>query len=182
MKYGETALLLAVRNVLRLATDQGGAGFGELQCEIEYDEMAPGTVGDVYLAVMPGGWRPGPRHNSSGGVHDLVYGVDVVVIKRVGNVPRDRMRETFLSNVDSLNVEIDRIVTAIDFKYLVNTVANTLIEEKNGSTEKFIEPLKLSGIDKRPRAAPGELFGGNDTNAGLLRTVFFHGARRITTR
>jgi hypothetical protein len=182
MKYGETALLLAVRNVLRMPLDQGGAGFKTTECEIEYDEMAPGTVGDLYVAIMPGGWRPGPRHNTAFGVHDLVFGVDAVVIKRVGNVPRDRMRETFLLNLDSLSAEIDRITTAIDFTYLVNNTANALITAKTASTEGFIEPLKFTGVTPRPRPAPAELFGASGTQAGLMRTVSFHGARRVTTR
>ena len=30
-------------------------------------EMAPAVVGDLYVVLMPGGFRPGPRRNTSGG-------------------------------------------------------------------------------------------------------------------
>lgn len=187
--YSETALLLAVLTVLRMPLDKSGGGFGAKECDIEADEMAPATVGDLYVAVTPGGWRPGPRHNSSGGVWDIVYGVDVLVIKRTGNVPRDRQREVligseYLGNLESLNHDVDRVFSAIDFDlgYTVNNIANGLIEQKTGSTAGFVEPLKFKGVDKKPRIANAELFGGTGGKAGLIRGIYFDGARRITTR
>lgn len=188
MKYAETALMLAVRTVLRMPVDQRGAAMAGKECEIEYDEMSPANVGDQYTAIMPGGVRPGPRHNTSGGVHDLVYGVDVLSIARIGNVPRDRLRDVmgseYAGNVAALNEQFDKILTAIDFDftYLVTRTANEIIAKKTGSAQGFIEPLKFTGCDKRPRIANAELFGGTGTKAGLVRGLSFHGARRITTR
>lgn len=181
MKYAETALLQAVQIVLRMPVDERGAAYKNHECEIEADEMAKATVGDLYVAIMPGGRRPGPRHNTSGGVFDLVYGVDVLVVARTSNVPRDRYAET----VAALNAEADRILGTIDFDfaYLVQRTANALIEKKTGSTEGFVEPLKFTGCDAKPRPANPELFGANGASqSGLVRKLSFHGARRITTR
>jgi hypothetical protein len=189
MKYAETALMQAVRTVLRMPADQRGAAYKSGECEIEHDEMAPATVGDRYTAIMPGGVRTGPRHNTSGGVHDLIYGVDVLVIARIGNVPRDRLRDVmggteYAGNVAALNEEFDKILSTIDFDFtsLVNRTANEIISKKTGSAQGFIESLKFTGADKRPRVAAAELFGGNGNQAGLVRAMSFHGARRITTR
>lgn len=190
MKFAETALMIGARTVLRMPLNERGGGFDPKQCEIEADEMAPATVGDLYVVVMPGGYRPGPRHNTSGGVWDLIYGIDVLVIKRVSHVPRDRTRNVmigsgYLGNLDSLNEEVDRVINALDFDltYLVNRTANGLIEKETGSTQGFVEPLKFTGVDKRPKPATPELFGGTGQGkAGLVRGVYFHGARRITTR
>lgn len=187
--YSETALLLGVLTVLRMPLDKSGGGFSAHECDIEADEMAPATVGDLYVAVIPGGWRPGPRHNSAGGVWDIIYGVDVLVIKRTGAVPRDRNRELvigsdYLGNLASLNHDVDRVFHAIDFDlgYTVNNTANRLITDKTGSTEGFVEPLKFKGVDKKPRIANAELFGGTGGKAGLVRGIYFDGARRISTR
>lgn len=178
MTGAERALLLAVRDALR---GDSPKPYTLDQCNVEFDEMAPATVGQLYVAVMPGGWRPGPHHNSCGGINDLMYGVDVLVIKRIGNVPRDRLRDTFLANLSSLDAEIDKIYPLIDFNYDVLAAANQTIAEETGSTEGFYEPLKFAGVDKRPRVAPSELFNGReDTRSGLIRTIFFHSARRTT--
>lgn len=63
----EKNLLLAVRNTLRTLLT-----LTDVECEVELDEMAPATVGERYFAIMPGGYRPGPMHESSGGVRDLI--------------------------------------------------------------------------------------------------------------
>ena len=187
--YSETAILLAVLTVLRMPIDKSGGGFSAKECDIEADEMAPGTVGDLYVAVVPGGWRPGPRHNSAGGVWDIIFDVDVLVIKRTGAFPRDRTRDVligsdYLGNLSSLNSDLERVLNAIDFDlgYTVNNTANRLILDKTGSSEGFVEPLKFKGLDKKPRIANAEIFGGNGTKAGLIRGIYFGGARRITTR
>jgi hypothetical protein len=173
----ERALLLAVRDTLR----DSPYSFAETECEIEFDEMTPATVGQHYLAVMPGGWRPGPRHDSCGGVNDLVYGVDVLVIKRITNVPRDRRRNVFIDQLGSLDALIDKVYQAVDFKYGLLDTANGTIAVETGSLEGFVEPLKFSYVDKRPRLAPAELFSGaKDNAAGMMRLVSFTGARRLT--
>lgn len=180
IKYAETALLLAGRTLLRRPLNNGGAGFSDKECQIEADEMAPAVVGDLYVVLMPGGFRPGPRHNTSGGVYDLIYGLDVLVARRTGNVPRDR----YLATLEALNAEVDRVITALDFDATnqLLQVANRLIREKTGTQDSFIEPLKFAGVDKRPKPAPGSFFGGTSTKAGIMRGVFFQGARLVTAR
>lgn len=174
MSIAEKCLLVAVRDRLRSECD-----YTNPQCDIEFDAMAPATVGDVYVAVLPGGWVPGPRQNTSGGVSDRVYSVEACVIKRIRAVPRDRQRDVFLSNLDSLDEELDKIHEAIDWQYAVNTLANAALTER-GQVHGFIEPLRFSGVDKKPRLAPPELFGAAGTQtAGMMRTIYFGGARRI---
>jgi|GEM_PF-3502595 hypothetical protein len=188
MRLAEKALLLATRNRLRMPINmafpsQGGAGFTDDECNVEFDEMTPATVGHRYAAVMPGGWRPGPRHNTSGGVNDLVYGVDVLVVIRVGNVARDRLRDTFLTNVGALDEQLDKVFPPIDFNEGLRNEANAIIQAETGSAEGFIENLRFMGTDAKPRLAPAELFAGsNDATSGLMRVLHFHGARRITTK
>ena len=183
MKYAETALLVAVRNRLREV-----GGFADDACAVEFDEMAPAKTGDVYLAVLPGGWSPGPRHNTSGGVNDLLYSVDVVVIRRIRQVPRDRLRNVFLDHLGGLNETIDIVYPIIDFSYPLLRAANTLIQSATGENDGydggFIEPLKFSGVDRRPKQYDGSMFGASSQQPGVAlgRTISFSGARRITTK
>jgi hypothetical protein len=176
MLAAEKNLLLAVRNRLR---SQGPYTLQE--CEIEFDEMAPATVGNTYLAVMPAGWTPGPRHKTCGGISDLLYSVEVVVIKRITHVPRDRSRDVYFRNLRALTEDIDKVFTIIDFQYDLMNAANTLINTETGSEEGFIEPLKFTSISPKPQLVPAEVFAGtNEDRAGLKRSIVFGGARRIT--
>jgi len=84
----ESALLRAV--VLRIRSH---ADFSNRQVEVEVDELAPATAGDLYIMVIPGGIEPGPTHNPSGGVVDKIYGVDVAIAIKAPPKPRDRRRE-----------------------------------------------------------------------------------------
>lgn len=179
MREAEKSLLLAVRNRIRAE-----CGYDDDQCQIEYDEQAPATAGDVYVVVMTGGWQPGPVHRTSGGVNDLVYSVDIGVVRRIGNIPRDRLRNVFYEHVAALTEAIDDIYVEIDFDYTLMNAANTLITEETASTEGFIEPLVFQGMERRPRLVSGEMFaaGQSGQRAGLMRTISFGGARRITTK
>jgi hypothetical protein len=178
MRVAEKSLLLAVRDRLRTV-----CGYTEQQCQIEYDEQAPAVTGDTYIIVMTGGWSPGPRHRTSGGVNDLLYAIDIGVVKRVTSVPRDRLRNVFFRNISALTEEVDKIYEAIDFDYALLDAANTLIVEETESTHGFIEPLKFTSMDRRPRLVPGELFAATTSEAaGLMRVISFGGARRITTK
>lgn len=85
--------------------------------------------------------------------------------------------------LNSLHTEIKKIILQIDFKYAVNTAANVIILADDSSSEGFIEPLRVDSVGMA-RAVPGEWFAGipGEPNAGLMRTIRFHGARRVTTR
>jgi len=178
MRVAEKSLLLAVQERLRSV-----CAYTEAQCQIEYDEQAPAVTGDTYIIVMTGGWSPGPRHRTSGGVNDLLYAIDVGVVKRVTSVPRDRLRNVFFRNISALTAEVDKIYEAIDFNYDLLNAANSLITDETGSTNGFMEPLKFTGMDRRPRLVPGDLFASPGSEAaGLMRVINFGGARRITTK
>jgi hypothetical protein len=179
MLAAEKNLLLAVRDALRVA-----GPYTEAQCDIEMDEQAPATAGDTYIVVTTGGWQPGPTHQKSGGVNDLIYAVDVGVVKRAGATPRDRRRNIFFRNLSSLDAELDKIFTAIDFEYDVMNAANALILAETGSTNGFIRPLVFTGMDRKPRVVPAEFFAGapGENAAALMRTISFGGARRLTVK
>lgn len=179
MRTAEKNLLLAVRDRLRTTCQ-----YQPEVCQIEFDEMAPATTGNLYVAVMPGGWRPGRAHNTSGGVHDLVYGVDVAVMRRIAHVPRDRLRDVFIGHLGGLDEELDKVHLAVDFSYDVNNAANALINLETGSTQGFIEPLKFVSVDRRPRLAPESVFAATrgEQPIGMMRVISFFGARRITYR
>lgn len=182
MRGAEKALLLAVLERLRLDTESGGAGFLDSESNCEPDMGFPATTGKLYVAAMPAGWVYGPTHSTSGGVRDLIYGVNVAVVKRLGNVPRDRKRSVFLDNLDSLDAEVDRVFQAIDWKYEVTTAANAIILAETQSSQGFIKPLCGCGQVEPPRPAPPDMFAASGQQAaGMMRLIHFHGARRITT-
>lgn len=182
MKASQKFLLTAVRNQLRLPAPTG-AGYRDTECNCEPDDQFPATAGDVYVAVMPGGFMPGPTHNSSGGVRDFIYGVNVVVVRRVANVPRDRQRDVFLNHLDSLDDDIDRIIANVDWSQTVRVAANALITAETGSTQGFIYPLRFAGQVSAPVPVGAEKFGAasGKQEAGMMVTIPFHSARRITT-
>lgn len=170
----EKSLLLAVRDRLRSQVP-----YEADQCEIEYDELAPAIVGQTYVAIMPAGFAKGKYHDTSGGIADLVFSVDVLVVKRIGNVARDRRRDVFINNVGALNEELDKIFSVVDFNYDVMNLANAKVAAETAiTTAKFHKPLLFAGIERRPRLAPAEIFGGAvDTKAGLMRVISFGGAQ-----
>lgn len=173
----ERILLTAVRDHLRDVCK-----LQDFECEIEPDEMVPAVAGDLYVAVIPGGFRQGLRHDTNSGVSDMIYGVDVAVIKRVAHVPRDRLRDVFLNNLRSLNYEVGRVISAIDWSYTVSNAATTLIAAES-DTEGFIEPLRMNNLEKRPRVVPAEVFGATGGHlSGMLRIASFYGARRLAHR
>jgi hypothetical protein len=175
----EKNLLIATRNQLRTELS-----LEDNQCNVELDE-APATVGKFYYLVMPGGVSPGPTHNTSGGVFDLLYGVDVRVIVRATEVPRDRKRDVFIGNLGALADKLDAAIGVIDFRYELLSAANALIEAEvvpPAGEVQFVEPLKLASMDPKPIPVGGEMFGASGEGAGIMRTLRFHGARRITYR
>jgi hypothetical protein len=173
----EKCLLLAVRDHLR-ETCSYEAG----SCEIEFDEIAPGTVGETYVVVQAGGYRRGPHQDKSGTVRDYVYAVDVTVVKRVRHVPRDRLRDVFLNNLESLDAELDKIAAAIDWQYGVTSRANDLLDASGDTAQGFHHPLVFQSVDSRPRLVGPEVFAATGrTPAGMARTIHFDAARRTKT-
>lgn len=176
MSDTETALLLGVRDRIREA-----CGYSEAQCECEFDEMAPASVGDVYVVVMPGGWQPGPRNNG-GGILDELIDVEVEVILRSGQFPKDRSRGLFMDTLTGLNTRLQQINTlAGHLNYAVLDLAKLHLVD---STQGFVEPLKFGGIERKPREVPPEIFSATAGSqpAGLARRLTLVGARRIQNR
>ena len=182
----ESALLRAV--VTEIRAHNSSATYLARQVEYEIDELAPATVGGLYIMVIPAGVEAGPTHNTSGGVIDRVYGVDVAIALRAPKKPRDRRREylTDFRGTTSIGSHFARhefnITEQIDFQNIVMTTANALILAESGSSEGFIETLKFAGLG-RIREAPAEVFAGvpGESAAALIRTIRFRGARRIET-
>lgn len=170
----ETALLVAVRDQIREI-----CGYKPHECNIEYDEVPPAIAGEVYVVVMPGGWQPGENNAKGGGVLDEIYSVDVSVIMRATRIPRDKTRDLYLDLLDGLNVRVKAIRAAVHFNLEVMAAANENLEDS--SALPFIETLKFSGMDRRPRLVGAEVFGDKpgERRAGLARTINFSGARRI---
>jgi hypothetical protein len=180
----ETDLLQSARDYLRLKLS-----LTEAQCNCEPSEQAPATTGDIYYAVIPGGMSTGEVHNPSGGVFDFEYGVDVLVAMRIGNVPRDRQRNTFLDNLSGLAVKCDGVIGWLDFRYAVTTGANQLLAVHAPGTEPFMHPLVFSGGDGMPRWTPPGFWGetqaqldAGNVKVGMMRKLSFRKARRITYR
>ena len=182
----ESALLRAV--VTEIRAHNVSATYRARQVEVEYDEFAPATVGDLYIMVIPAGVEAGPTHNTSGGVIDRIYSVDVAIALRAPKKPRDRRREylTDFRGTASVGAHFARhefnISEQIDFQNIVMTTANALILAESASTEGFIETLKFAGLGPI-HDAPAEVFAGmsGESVAALIRTIRFRGARRIET-
>lgn len=169
----ETALLTAVREHL-----VNKCGYRDVDCSVELDPMTiPAMVGDLYVVVSPGGWTQGPVNDTSGGVLDELFAIDITVIKRATAVPRDRRRQFLLDNLQGLNVQIRKIINAVQFDYDINNAANALL----GDTEEgFVEPLRFASCGPTMELA-AEVFGARpgEAVAGIGRTARFTKARRI---
>ena len=181
MTNGETILLEAVRDELR-----DKLGLNGNQCEIEYDDQPPSIAVPLYVCVIPAGMEQGPKHNSSGGVYDFYHSVKVTVLQRSTNVPRDRSRNIFIDQLTGLNKWFDQIVKQIDWKYNLMCLANHYLEERYEGSGPFIEPLRMTSFDSRPRMVTTETYaahhqGGPGTTGytAMARSVTFGKCRRM---
>lgn len=174
----ESALLEAVRNQIRSVLD-----VEDRQCEVEFDEIPPSAVGQLYIMVLPGTVAAGPVHDSSGGVMDRTFSTDVSVLMRLTRKPLDRQRDFFNDNLESINSRLQEVFDAIDFSYVTMNAANVIIQANESSSEGFIIPLRFAGMGP-VRVVPGEFFhgGGTEERAGLIRRMSFGGALRRLTR
>jgi len=173
----EEALLIAVRDRIREFCN-----YGIDECDVQPDEYAPNNVGECYVAVMPGEISAGPRHESSGGVIDEIYSVNVLVIARAASVPLDRRSGQFLTNVSGMAERCRKIRAAIDFSYEVTTAADGLMVDV---TKRFCAPLKWRNTSRQDHA-DAEIFNTavykGKQAGGVKRTLNFGGARLVTVR
>lgn len=172
----ETALQIAVRNKIQAFLD-----VDDTICQIETEDMAPSTIGQLYIVVFPGGVTPGPDHDKSGTVIDELFGVNVTVHMRVRGTPRDRRRDVMLSTTASLNYVVEKVKRCIDFQWSVMDIANDLMDLS--VDQGFEECIRWVGQDTMPREINPDYVAGNGTQVeGLARTIHFGKARRLRTR
>lgn len=149
-------------------------------------ETIPPRAADEFVLVTGSGWRRGPRHGTSGGVHDVLFGAKVTVTRRLRAKRPDRLADAYVEATRSLNDMVDRVYNAVDFTYAVTTAANALILSAGGAgaSQGFIHPLVFSraGDVRELRASVYQAEEGGPPLAGLARDVWFDDARRMTTR
>ena len=183
MWSSETALLTAVRDRLR---NDFQPSWRTLDIDIWHEESVPAIQGQKYIAIYPLGVNPGPTHNTSGGVVDMVFSVGVSVIMQAPKTPHDRTKDLYVGYTGTLNRYVWNVFAAIDFKYTeVINAANTLIQAEEGTAEQgFIEPLRMSSMDSGARQVSSSFFlgSGKEPRAGLVKRIVFSGARRIKNR
>lgn len=170
----EAALLVAVRDNLRELCDYTPA-----QCEIEMDEEAPPTSGDLVVLVMPGGWTF--SNEAEGGcVLAELFAVKVMVAMRLKTVPQDRQRSMLIDTLFGLEAHTRKIIAKTHLSYRVNNKANEAIVD---SAEGFVEPLRFAGMEAKPRAMGPEFFKAvAGSECGVARTILFNQAKRIQTQ
>lgn len=180
MVDAEVCVLEGVRDVLRKKLS-----LADHQCDCEFDEQVPSIAADVYFAVIGAGVEPGPTHNPSGGVRDFLHSVQVLVIQRKF-VARDQRRSIFLQKLTGLNAELGRVIAAIDWQMDLLSYINALLYRDNPTAEPFIEMLRFTRMDPKPRMVNSELFaaanqGGKGTTpyVAMTRSVYFGRLRRI---
>jgi hypothetical protein len=177
----ESALIRAVRDQIRTHAD-----FDAKHANVELDEQAPSIAPDRYVMVIPAGVEPGPTLATSGTVIDKLYSIEVSLALRAPKKPRDYERDLFIALTDSWEVYRRSIESKVDFAYAVIDAANTLMIAEGTATgvcDTFIKPLRFNGLG-RFRNAPAELFAGfpGETQAAIIRTIRFTGARRLVAR
>lgn len=187
-------IIFAESHVLRCAKAEIEAVLGigqyasavptETLVRIDQDEYAPPPAAITHIVVTSGGITPGPKHSPSGGVWDFVYAVDVIVMRRVTNVPKDRAADPWLYLADSLNTFVEAVLSALDWSEGWLERINTMLvsESANLNEQPFLKYLTFEGIDAKPQTVPGSVFGCDEREprAGIKRKIRFGGARRVT--
>lgn len=182
MLEGETYVLEAVRDTLRTKL-----GLRPEQCDCEYDEQIPSIVGDFYIAVIGAGFEIGPKHSASGGVHDVLHSVQVLVLNRA-IAARDKRRSVFLERLQGINYQIGRVIKAIDWQADVMSYANALMYKDYPAYQPFVAPMRQSRCDAKPRMVNSETYGGIQSGGAgttpyvaMARSIYFGGMRRMQT-
>lgn len=172
-KVATQALAIAVRDRLRSVLNLSAN-----DCNIEHDEIAHPISGDKYLAVMSRGFMPGPRHGSSGGIKDLLFTVEVMAVRRITHVPRDRTRDAYLLNSGSLEELIGDVFNVVDWREEIRNTANQTILTDTGYANAFNHPLVFGSMNQQPQVVGAEMFAGRDeSRAGLKKSIVFSHAR-----
>jgi hypothetical protein len=183
MLEGETYVLEGVRDVLRKKL-----GLHDNQCDCEFDEQIPSIADDIYIAVLGAGCDPGPTHSTSGGVHDLIHSVQVLVINRAV-VARDKRRSIFLQRLVGINQQIANVIAAIDWQLDVLSYINHLLYVDFPTAKPFIASAVAEAESTSSRRwyrtiCSRELRSvekGTTPYIAMARSVYFGNMRRIQT-
>lgn len=172
----EEALLLATRDRIREV-----CGYSPEECEVDYDEYAPPTTGEVYVCVSSGDWSAGPLQGS-GNVLDQIFSVRVTVLQRAASKPADRFRNLYYTNINNINRRCREIVSAVDFRYEVTTLAAQYAKDAD---LQWHHPLQFQGTSG-PATVGADYFKaatymGNTTHAAGLKRVISFGNCRVTS-
>jgi hypothetical protein len=177
MIEGEIYLLEAVRDTIR-----DKLGLTATECDCEYDEQIPSIAGDRYVAVIPAGCDPGPKHQTSAGVHDALHAVQVLILVRATTTPRDRRRSVFLERLNGINTLLSGIIKVIDWQMDLLSLTNHLLAVDYPAAQPFNEMLRLTRIDAKPRMVNSEAFAsGPSAYVAMARSAWFGRCRRMQT-
>ncbi len=176
----ETSLLIAVRQHLK---DQ--LGIGDDAIDVELDDTAPAMSGQVFYAISPSNASQGRYSGTFGApAHDML-GARVAVIMRMGNVPKDRTRQSaFLDRLHGINSLVSNVSRAVRQNYDLINIANAELEQM-GVDGSFTKPLVPVSVDPKPRMATGDIYDAGRNNSGgnaqvvMIRGVNFANAEFI---
>ena len=172
-------LALAVRDEIRAL-----AAYEAKHCNVEWDEHAPAVAPNLYIIVMPGEVRREPSGDPAS-VEDYEYGIDIAIALRSTYRARDRERDLWVATTKSFYKHFQQINAVVDMNYTTLSAANTLMVtdgEAIPDCDTFVEPLRFERLGPiRPAAA--EVFAAvSESQAALIRTIQYRGARRMVAR
>lgn len=179
----QRALLLAVRDQLRLSPPQG-VGLATEECDVRPSGRPPPNVGERYVAISPSYWR---GQDIEGLEEEL--GVQVTVTVRGAKVPDDRFGAYLL--VGPTGQSLDELLEKIRAVMHLDRGADAILNRANTtigvSANGFVEPLRFREAG-RPEEMRQDWFEGReggrvprDTIVALVQTLTFGGARRVQT-
>lgn len=179
----QSSVAIGVQNFLRerLTT------LDQSQITVEYDELPPNLTGNWHLCVIPMGFTPNNQLRN-GEIYDWKVMFDIALLRRVQDMPKDRMREKFATNAASLLNAMGAINYVIDGEYSLMNFINDELGRQYGkvtdldiSSYGFVEPQVL--VSAGPvRSAGFGLFGGaNSADIAALVCRFRYGNLRIIT-
>jgi len=171
-----TELLTAVRNQLRTTITDMVDDCIDIEPE---PGNPPGFSGQEYISIVGNGWGPSASMTQDHFGLDEEYGVRVILTRRTGYVPEDRMmEEVILKEVGGMETRMREILTSILLNRHTIRIADA----------ECYEPLRWLGCDPWPRvvgpdwflAAPDPNSAGNPNNYGLVWEARFGGAKRLS--
>ena len=172
--------MLAVRDTL-----QEALGVDRTVCDVSYaDGMPPASSGQEFIAVCEGEWRG--LDQADYGLREL-YGVEVIVTRRLGSYPLDRIGSDVLTTASKgMNARLAQVRAALHMNYGLLLVANKTINDAAEQPENgFIEALRFRGVGRSQIKGQSWLHAESDPDdeegreeCALVRSASFGGAER----